>query len=177
MQYTDLLRGAVFLAAVEGTLLGVISAIVLTDEGSDLLAALAFGWFVVAIGLGLYLGTADRAREALRDPLASARTATQLPAATPARIAAKRLWPIFLFAVVAGGLGAIFPQVPAIGAGAALLVALAWRKREAAVTAIEERDGVCFYVDDGSAFEPIKLLRTPGLMRGASHSAHPPPAG
>jgi len=44
------------------------------------------------------------------------------------------------------------------------------------VTAIEERDGVCFYVEKGSAFEPIKLIRTPGLMRGDAPTVHPPPS-
>jgi hypothetical protein len=42
------------------------------------------------------------------------------------------------------------------------------------VTAIEDRDGVCFFVEKGSALEPIKLIRTPGLMRGVASGALPP---
>lgn len=175
MQYKDLLRGTVLLVAVEATALAVISGIVINDAGDDLLAVLALAWWVVAIGLGLYLGRAERAAEALRGPLAAARTSTTLPAESAGRIALARLWPVGLFAVAAGALGVILPQVPAIAAGFALLVAMAWRKREAAVTAIEDRDGVCFYVEHGSAFEAIKLIRTPGLMRGGAPSAHPPP--
>jgi hypothetical protein len=38
------------------------------------------------------------------------------------------------------------------------------------VTAVEERDGICFYVEHGSAFDPIRLIRTPGLRRGAAGS-------
>ena len=38
------------------------------------------------------------------------------------------------------------PQFSAVVAGGAILIALAWRKQERAVTAIEERDGVRFYV-------------------------------
>ena len=53
----------------------------------------------------------------------------------------------------------------AVGAGYAILIALAWRNRERAVTAIEERDGVRFYVEPTSALEPVKLVRTPGLGR------------
>ena len=34
------------------------------------------------------------------------------------------------------------------------------------MSAVEERDGVVFYVENGSAFDPIKLIRTPGLRRG-----------
>jgi hypothetical protein len=175
MQYKDLLRGTVLLVAVEATALGAISGIAINNAADDLLAALALGWWVVAILIGMQLGRPERAARALRDPLAAAKTSTTLPAEAPASIALSRLWPIGLFAVIAAGLGAIFPQVPAIATGAALLFALAWRGREGAVTAIEERDGVCFYVEKSSAFEPIKLIRTPGLMRGDAPSVHPPP--
>ena len=104
-----------------------------------------------------------------------ARTATSLPAETPQRIALGRLWPIGLTAIVAGALGIFFPGVAAIGAGYALLVALAWRTREAAVLGIEERDGVRFYVVPGSALRPIELVRTPGLGRDRVAPGHPPP--
>ncbi len=57
----------------------------------------------------------------------------------------------------------LFPEVAVIGAGYALLVALAWRNREAAVLAIELRDGVRFLVEGGSAFRPVKLIRSPGF--------------
>ena len=63
----------------------------------------------------------------------------------------------------------------AVGAGYALLVALAWRRREAAVPAIEDRDGVRFYVEPGSALRPIELVRTPGLGRDRMPPGHPPP--
>ncbi len=175
MQYKDLLRGTVLLAAAEATGLGAISGLAINQAADDVLAALALGWWVIAIASGLYLGRPDRAAAALRDPLASAKTSTTLPSESPASIALARLWPIGIFAVVAGGLGAVLPQVPAIATGMALLFALAWRKRDAAVAAIEDRDGVCFYVEKGSPFEPIKLIRSPGLMRGDAPPVHPPP--
>jgi hypothetical protein len=62
--------------------------------------------------------------------------------------------------------------VPAIATGFALGVAAAWRNREAAVSAVEERDGVLFYVEHGSAFDAIKLVRTPGLRRDAATHPH-----
>ncbi len=62
-----------------------------------------------------------------------------------------RLWPIGAFALVVGIAGWFAPQVAAIGAGYAILIALAWRGRENAVAAIEERDGVRFYVEPSSA--------------------------
>ena len=43
------------------------------------------------------------------------------------------------------------------------------------MTAIEERDGVRFYVEPTSAFEPVKLIRTPGLGRDRMPAGHPPP--
>jgi hypothetical protein len=33
------------------------------------------------------------------------------------------------------------------------------------VTAIEERDGVAFYIERTSPLKPIQLLRTPGFRR------------
>ena len=74
--------------------------------------------------------------------------------------------------VVAGGVAFLIPQVPAMAAGFAIAAALAWRRQAAAVLAIEERDGVRFYVDKTSPFSPIRLIRTPGfggdyLARGA----------
>ena len=54
----------------------------------------------------------------------------------------------------------------AVAAGFAIIWALAWRRQEAAVTAIEERDGARFYIDKTPPFSPIQLIRTPGLMAG-----------
>lgn len=167
MQFKDLLRGTVLLVAFEASALVIIAGVAINAAGSDLLALLALGWWSVAIATGIWLGRPARTRRALSGPLAAARTVTQLPAESPARIAFARLWPIGLFAVLAGAAGPVLPQIPAIAAGFAFGVATAWRNREAAVTAVEDRDGVCFYVEHGSAFDPVKLIRTPGLMRGA----------
>ena len=74
-----------------------------------------------------------------------------------------RLWPIGAFALPVGIAGRFEPQIAAIGAGYAILVALAWRGREGAVAAIEERDGVRFYVE-------------PSLgVRARQAAAHPRP--
>ena len=166
MQFKDLLRGAVLLVAVEATGLAAISAVTVNGTGDDVLAALMLGWWVVAFGVGVWLGRPSRTRQVLAGPLSAARTTTSLPSESPARIALARLWPVGVFALVTGGLGPVLPQVPAIATGFALAVAAAWRSREAAVTAVEERDGVIFYVESGSAWEPVKLVRTPGLRHG-----------
>lgn len=171
MQYKDLLRGTVLLVAIEATGLAAIAAVTINSTGDDELAALSLGWWLVAIVGGVWLGRPSRTAEVLRGPLAAAKTSTQLPAESPVRIALARLWPIALFAILAGAVGPFLPQVPAIATGFALGVATAWRNREGAVTAVEERDGICFYVEHGSAFDQIKLIRTPGLRHGgAAHS-------
>jgi hypothetical protein len=163
MPYTDLLRTTVFLAGAEATALGAITAIAAGRGGDSTTVLVAAVWWLISLGLGLYLGRPERAADSVRDALARARTATSLPDETPALIAAIRLWPIGLTALVAGILGVLFPGVAAIGAGYALLVALALRTREAAVLGIEHRDGVKFYVVPNSALRPIELVRTPGL--------------
>ena len=81
-----------------------------------------------------------------------------------------RLWPLLVSTVGAGVLGVWEPQVPAIAAGFAIVWALAWRRQEQAVAAVEERDGVRFYVDRTSPFSPIQLVRTPGFGGTFLHS-------
>jgi hypothetical protein len=161
--YTDLLRVSVFITGAEATALGAITAIGAgrNDDATTVLVAAA--WWLVSLAIGLYLGRPARAAEEMRDVLARARTATSLPAETPARIALGRLWPIGVTAVLAGVLGLFFPGVAVIGAGYALIVSLAWHTREAAVLGIEQRDGTKFYVVPNSALRPVELVRTPGL--------------
>jgi hypothetical protein len=173
--YTDLLRLTVLLAAAEATVLGtitVLSAGAASETGTLVVAA---AWWPTAIAVGLWLGRPSAAAGGVRDALAGARTTTSLPSEAPARIALGRLWPIAVTAVAAGVLGVFYPGVSAIGAGYALLVAVGWRSREAAVRAIEERDAVQFFVTPGSVLRPVELVRTPGLGRDRTAPGHPPP--
>jgi len=163
MPYTDLLRVTVLLTGAEATTLGAITAIAASESNDATTVLFAAAWWLASLAIGLYLGRPARAADGVREVLSDARTATSLPQETPARIAMGRLWPIALTALAAGILGFFFPGVAAIGAGYALLVSLAWHTREAAVLAIEHRDGVKFYVIPSSAFQPIELVRTPGL--------------
>ena len=175
MLFCDLLRSTVLLVAGVATALGAVAVVVANRESDAVALAVAGGWWLVAAAVGVYLGRSRRAAEAMARVLAGARTATSLPPESPGRIAFLRLWPVGLFALVVGGLGWVYPQVAAIGAGYAILIALMWRGREAAVAAIEERDGVRFYVEPSSALEPLRLIRTPGLYRDRAPSAKPPP--
>jgi hypothetical protein len=163
MPYTDLLRVTVFLTGAEATVLGAITALGANREGDTATILVAAAWWLISLAIGIYLGRPARAADDVRDALTRARTATSLPQESPARIAAGRLWPIVVTAIVAGGLGLFFPGVAVIGAGYALIVSLAWHTREAAVLGIEHRDGVKFYVVPTSALKPVELVRTPGL--------------
>ena len=137
--------------------------------------AVAAVWWALAIVAGLWLGRGDRPAAGVRPVLTEAQMATSLPEESPTRIALQRLWPIAATALIAAGLGIRFPGVAAIGTGFALLIAVAWRGRESAVEAIEQRDGARFYVLPGSAFKPLKLMRSPGLHRGRPPHPKPPP--
>ena len=175
MPYTDLLRLTVLLTAAEATALAAVTAIAADRAGDDLTLLVGAVWWPLAVAAGLWLGRPPNAAEGVREALAQARTATSLPAESDTRIALGRLWPIALTAVAAGVLGAFFPGVSAVAAGYAMLVALAWRSRERAVLAVEERDGTRFYVLPGSALSPIELVRTSGLLRDRPPSPKPPP--
>jgi hypothetical protein len=168
--YTDLLRITVLLTGAEATALAGVTAIAANRESDTTTILVAGVWWLVALAVGLYLGRPSRAAAGVRDALAEARTATSLPAESPARIAIGRLWPIALTALAAGILGILYPGVAAIGAGYALLVSLAWHTREAAVLGVEHRDGIKFYVVPNSALRPIELVRTPGLRSDHLHA-------
>lgn len=163
MPYTDLLRITVFITGAEATALGAIAALAADRDADSRTLLVAAVWWLASLAIGFYLGRPARAADDMREALARARTATALPAESPARIAAGRLWPVAVTAIAAGVLGVFFPGVAAIGAGYALIVSLAWHTREAAVLAIEQRDGVKFYVVPTSAWQPVELMRTPGL--------------
>jgi hypothetical protein len=176
MTYCDLLRMTVLLSAGAATALAAVTVIAVSGSEDTLTIYVAAVWWTSALIGGLILGGPARAAEAIRPALADARMATALPSiSNPTRAALSRIWPIGAFALIAGVLGFVFHGVAAVGAGFALAAALTWRSREAAVAAIEERDGVRFYVEPGSALQPIKLIRTPGLRRDRPPPGHPPP--
>jgi hypothetical protein len=176
MAFCDLLRMTVLLAAGAATALAAITVVSATGADDTLTLYVAAGWWFVALIGGIVLGRPARAVEAMRPALTEARMATALPSlGNPTRAALARLWPLGAFALIAGGLGLVYSGVAAIGAGFALGAALTLRAREGAVAAIEERDGVRFYVEPGSALQPVKLIRSPGLRRDRPPPGHPPP--
>ena len=174
MLYTDFLKSTVLLAAAEGTALAFVTVLVAAtkDDAATLIFALA--WWAVAAVIGAWLGRRAETTRAIGRLLADARTSNTLPDIRPGSVLLNRLWLLAVSALAAAGLSWLFPQFSAVVAGGAFLVALAWRKQERAVTAIEERDGVRYDVVPSSPFGAIELMRTPGLRRltsvNGSHS-------
>ena len=119
--------------------------------------------WVLATLIGSAMGSRREATAPIANLLAAARHQHSLPELAPARTLANRLWPLLLVTVAAGALSVFAPQIGGIAAGFAIIWSLAWRRQEAAVAAIEERDGVRFYVDRTSPLRSIQLVRTPGF--------------
>ena len=161
MRFSDLLRATVLLSAGAATLLAVVAVIGIGQDAEAPLIAFCAIWWLLAALTGVALG--GRAEAAIQRLLAGARSQTSLPEVQPGRTMLNRLWPLLISTIGAGVLGVWAPQVAAIAAGFAIVWALAWRRQEQAVAAVEERDGVRFYVDRTSPLSPMRLIRTPGF--------------
>jgi hypothetical protein len=165
VRFVDLLRTTVLLSAGAATTLAVITVAAATTDGDDRAVIVAAAWWFVAALIGAFFGRRAQVTEAIGRLLADAKAATMMPEHRPAAVAVNRLWPLLLSTVAAGALGFIAPQIPGIAAGFAVIWALAWRRQESAVRAIEERDGATFYVEPTSPVRPLRLVRTPGFRR------------
>ena len=163
MRFYDFLRTAILLFAATATVLATVAVAGAQADDDRTLIFAALAWWTVAAGAGLWLGRRDDVNRGIAGLLSSARTSPVLPELEPGAILFNRLWTVAIFTVAAGGVAFLVPQVPAIAAGYALVVALAWRKQPHAVAAIEGRDGVRFYVEHTSPFKPTRLIRTPGF--------------
>jgi hypothetical protein len=141
----------------------------------DNLALLAFAgaWWAVAAVVGSFLGRRAETLPPIARLLAGARATAMLPEqARPGRVLVNRLWPLFVLLIVSGALAVAAPQIPAMAAGFAVIWALYWRRQDGAVTAIEERDGVSFFIEPTSPLKPMQLIRTPGFRRVAPPSVN-----
>ena len=163
MRFGDFLKATVLLSAASATLLAALTVIALSNDVDERTVYLSAIWWLGASLIGLYIGRGRHPSPAISRLLASARSQTLLPELQPGRTLLNRLWPLLISTLGAGVLAVFQPQVASIAAGFALIWALAWRRQEAAVAAIEERDGVRFYVDRTSPLSPIQLIRTPGF--------------
>jgi hypothetical protein len=165
MRFTDFLRTSVLLFAGAATALAAVAiAGAASKDDTTLLYVAVVWWGIAAIG-GLWIGRRVQTSEGIGRLLANARHSPTLPEQEPGRTVINRLWPLLVVIAAAAAVAFLIPQVPAIGAGYAVAVALAWRKQSRAVAAIEDRDGVRFYVERTSPLKPTQLVRTPWMRR------------
>jgi hypothetical protein len=166
LRFIDFLRTTVLACAAAATVLGALAIREVALESDTPLLVFALSWWALATVVGVWLGRDRDTLPAIARLLAGARSTSTLPEQErPGRVLLNRLWPLFALLVVSAGFAWLFPQVPAIAAGFLTIWALYWRRQEAAVTAIEERDGVAFYVERTAPWKPIQLVRTPGFRR------------
>jgi hypothetical protein len=163
LRFGDFLKATVLLSAASATLLAALTVIGLSRDLDATAAYFCIGWWALATLVGSVLGARTETTTAIANLLAGARMQHTLPDLSPARTIFNRLWPLLVVTLGAGVLSVFAPQIGGIAAGFAIIWALAWRRQEAAVAAIEERDGARFYVDKTSPLKAIKLIRTPGF--------------
>jgi hypothetical protein len=166
VRFVDFLKATVMLSAGAATVLGTLTVLQVARENDQSQIEVALGWWLGSAGVGGWLGRRNAATPPIARLLADARMQMSLPELRPGLTLINRLWPLLFSTVGAGILGIFLPQVSAVAAGFAIIWALAWRRQEAAVSAIEDRDGFRFYVDRTPPWAPIRLIRTPGLMAG-----------
>jgi hypothetical protein len=162
MRFVDFLRTTVLLSAGAATALAAVTAVSAAANGDEVVVPVAVGWWLIAAIIGSRLGRRPQASSPIARLLSTAQASTSLPEQQPGTVLLNRLWPLMLFTLIAGGLAFLAPQIPGIAVGFAIMWALAWRRQDAAVAAIEERDGASFYVRPTSPLRPIALVRTPG---------------
>ena len=165
MRFVDFLRVTVLLCAGAASLLASLCVIGASARGESDVVLLSAAWWAVAAGIGLVLGRRATTTPPIARLLADARSATMMPEQRPGSTIVNRLWPLLALTVLAGGVAFVIPQVAGIATGFAMIWALVWRRQDAAVQAIEERDGAIFHVERTSPVRPMQLVRTPGLRR------------
>ena len=165
MRFPDFLKTAVLLFGGAATALAIVAILGATRTEDPTTVYIAAAWWVVAAIAGLWFGRRAETTEGIARMMADAKNQAALPETRPGAIVINRLWLLGLVTISAGAVAFVAPQIPAIGAGFCLGVALAFRRQALAVEAVEGRDGVRFYVEPGSAFAATKLVRTPGFRR------------
>jgi len=163
VRFGEFLRVTVLLSAAAATLLATQTVIQVTGDVDPLVIYVSAAWWTGSIVLGLLWGQGVAASPPIAHLLATAHTQAMLPELRPGLVVLSRLWLLLVSTLLAVVVAFFLPQVSAVGAGFAMIWALAWRRQHQAVAAIEERDGVRFYVDRSSPLQAIRLVRTPGF--------------
>jgi hypothetical protein len=161
VRFVDFLKTTVMLSGASASVLAVVTAGAAATKGDHRVVPISAVWWLLAGLFGLLLGRRAETNPPIARLLAAARMQPGLPEVRPGRILLNRLWPLLVSTVAAIALAFVWPQVPGVAAGFAIIWAFSWRNQERAVSAIEGRDGVRFYVERTSPLKPIRLVRTP----------------
>ena len=165
MRFVDLLKTTVMLSAGAATTLALVTVVSATLNSDTTVVFVCAVWWIISVLVGTMFGRRGEVTQQIARVLADAKAATVLAEHRPTAVVVNRLWPVLVSTIAAGALGFLAPQVPGIATGFALIWALAWRHQDRAVLAIEERDGVSYYVERTSPVRPIQLVRMPGFRR------------
>jgi hypothetical protein len=161
--FVDFLRITVLLSAASATGLAALTVVGANSGDHPNVALMAAAWWAVAALIGLLLGRRHEVNPPIARLLSAAKSVKALSEPRPGLILINRLWPLLLASLSAGAIAFVAPQVSGIGAGFAIIWALSWRRQDAAVLAIEERDGIEFHVERTSPVRPMRLLRITGF--------------
>lgn len=169
MRFAELLRATVMLSAGAASALALVAVLAAGNLqlGGPFLIFVAVWWTGAAL-IGGWLGRHTEATPPIARLLSTARSSHSLPEIQPGYLMLNRLWPLVAMTILGIGLAFLAPQVPAIAAGFAVIWALAWRRQHQAVIAIEQRDGVEFFVERTPPGRQMRLLRVPGMKHDLS---------
>lgn len=165
MPFTDFIKATVLLCSGSATVLAVVAIAGAPGEDQPTIVYVAVGWWSAAAVIGLWLGRRPDVTDRMAKLLASARSTQTLPPLQPGTVVFNRLWALLVVTIGSGAVAFLLPQVPAFAAGYALIAALASRRQSSAVEAIEQRDGVRYWVEPSPPFKPPQLVRTPGFRK------------
>lgn len=161
MRFVDLLKTTVVLSMAAATTLAALTVAASSDERAPL--GVLIGWWLVAAAIGAVVGRRRETTRPIARLLAGARATTTLPELRLLPVVLGRLWPLLASTALAGALAFLGPQIPGIAVGFTVIWSLSWRHQDAAVAAIEDRDGVAFFVEATSPFRTMTLVRTPSF--------------
>jgi hypothetical protein len=169
VRFAEFLKATVTLCAGAASALALVAVLAAGSEGLGVAFTIFLvSWWLIAGIIGAWLGRRAEATPPIARLLGTARSSHSLPELHPGRMLLNRLWPLVATTILGIGLAFLAPQIPGIAAGFAVIWALAWRRQHGAVTAIEQRDGVEFYVERTAPGKPMQLVRVPGMKRDLS---------
>lgn len=163
MRFVDFLKATVMLSGGGATALAILTVVAGSNDDNQNVVLYMAGWWLIATLIGSFIGRRKGPNPQISDLLVNARNAKMMPEIHPATILLNRLWPLLAAVLISAVLSFLAPQIPGIATGFAIIWALAWRHQDKAVTAIEERDGVVFFIEKTAFYKPMSLERMPGF--------------